>query len=226
MSSNQIVARGLAALFVLACLGAFVPRTPVHAQTTETRYFEETEHNVSGEFLRFFDAYGGRAIFGYPLTRVLTEKGRQVQYFQRARMELDPSQPAGQRVALGKLGVELGYTQPPLSLSHHGRSTIPPPSTGGTHSPPPSMGGTHSPPLPRRGGKGRVTQDRAVPLVPSPQPVLSRVEGPSPCALTPTLSRNGRARLRYRLSAAGERETRRIAASCTMARCLQNPRAF
>jgi hypothetical protein len=88
-----------------------------YAQTTDTRYFEETEHNVSGEFLRFYDAYGGRGIFGYPLTRVLVENGREVQYFQRARMELHPDKPAGERVQLGNLGVELGYTQPPVPLS-------------------------------------------------------------------------------------------------------------
>jgi len=90
---------------------------PSYAQDTDTRYFEETEHNVSGEFLRFYDAYGGRAIFGYPLTRVLTENGHQVQYFQRARMELHPDRPEGERVRLGNLGVELGYTQPPISLA-------------------------------------------------------------------------------------------------------------
>jgi hypothetical protein len=104
----------LRTLAFLAC--ALTPLAPLaYAQTTETRYFEETEHNVSGDFLRFYDAYGGRAIFGYPLTRVLIENGRQVQYFQRARMELAPEQPIAQRVQLGALGVELGYTQPPIS---------------------------------------------------------------------------------------------------------------
>jgi hypothetical protein len=55
-------------------------------------------------------------MFGYPLTRAFLEDGRQVQYFQRARMELVPDQDSGQRVQLGALGVELGYTQPPISL--------------------------------------------------------------------------------------------------------------
>ena len=128
-------ARGLLALGVLCTIVCALPPLS-SAQTTETRYFEETEHNVSGEFLRFFDAYGGRAIFGYPLTRVLIEDGREVQYFQRARMVLDPDLPAGERVFLGDLGVELGYTQPPISLAQ-----IPPtghpdkrffPSTGHT----------------------------------------------------------------------------------------------
>jgi hypothetical protein len=125
---------GVLGALTCALVCALPPQS--YAQTTDTRYFEETEHNVSGDFLRFYDAYGGRAIFGYPLTRVLVEDGREVQYFQRARMELDPTKPAGQRVQLGDLGVELGYTQPPVSLAQ-----IPPtghpdkrffPSTGHT----------------------------------------------------------------------------------------------
>ena len=96
MRSNRARTWGQIALCVLGLLvSTLVPLS--HAQTTDTRYFEETEHNVSGEFLRFFDAYGGRTIFGYPLTRVLIENGRQVQYFQRARMELHPDKPAGER---------------------------------------------------------------------------------------------------------------------------------
>ena len=75
MGSNRMGARGLVLLGMLGVL--FCALSPLSlAQTTDTRYFEETEHNVSGEFLRFYDAYGGRAIFGYPLTRVLTENGR------------------------------------------------------------------------------------------------------------------------------------------------------
>lgn len=116
--------RGLLTLGVLGLLlCALAPLT--YAQTTDTRYFQETGHNVSGEFLRFYDAYGGRAIFGYPLTRVLVEKGREVQYFQRARMELHPDRPEGQRVQLGDLGVELGYTQPPIPPDQIPRSEHP-----------------------------------------------------------------------------------------------------
>jgi len=69
-----------------------LPALWVFAQQ-DARYFEETGHTVRGEFLRFYERYGGRAIFGYPLTRVLVEDGRQVQYFQRARMELYPDKP-------------------------------------------------------------------------------------------------------------------------------------
>ncbi|HEX2325896.1 MAG TPA: SpoIID/LytB domain-containing protein, partial [Chloroflexota bacterium] len=53
----------------------------------DTRYFSETGHNVSGPFLRFFEARGGLDLFGYPRTEELVEDGKRVQYFQRARFE-------------------------------------------------------------------------------------------------------------------------------------------
>jgi hypothetical protein len=33
-----------------------------------SRYFNETGHSVEGEFLTFFDTYGGLEIFGYPIS--------------------------------------------------------------------------------------------------------------------------------------------------------------
>jgi hypothetical protein len=106
---------------VLACIligmGA-VPFMLACAQVEEVRYFEETGHNVSGEFLRFYQENGGRAIFGYPLTSALDEKGLRVQYFQRARLELYFDASGTRRVQLGPLGLELGYRQPPLTPPH------------------------------------------------------------------------------------------------------------
>ncbi len=52
------------------------------------RYFSETGHHVTGNFLTFFDARGGVEIFGYPRTEAFNEDGLTVQYFQRARFEL------------------------------------------------------------------------------------------------------------------------------------------
>jgi hypothetical protein len=100
----------ICALIVLSAL----PASLVSAQEEESRYFEESGHNVSGEFLRFYDQYGGRVIFGYPLTRQFEENGRQVQYFQRVRMELHGETPREQRIELGLLGDELGYRQSPI----------------------------------------------------------------------------------------------------------------
>lgn len=55
-------------------------------------------------FLSFFDAYGGIAQFGYPISGIEYHDGRMVQYFQRARFEWHPELPAGSRVTLTELG--------------------------------------------------------------------------------------------------------------------------
>lgn len=116
---ERVSVRWLAGL-VLVCaamaIGALPPNL-ARAQGEETRYFPETGHNVSGEFLRFYDENGGRAILGYPLTREFDEKGLRVQVFQRARLELVPESSESARVQLGPLGRELGYAQPPLPVA-------------------------------------------------------------------------------------------------------------
>jgi len=68
------------------------------------RYFSEYRKSVCYEFLDFFNAHGGVAQFGYPLTNFALEDGWIVQYFQRARFEWHPEQPSGQKVRLTDLG--------------------------------------------------------------------------------------------------------------------------
>ncbi len=83
---------------------------PVSAQTSiDTEYFSQTGHNVSGEFLSFYKSNpNSEFMYGHPITEQFTSRdGKTVQYFQRARMELDPSQPEGQRVKLTLLGREM-----------------------------------------------------------------------------------------------------------------------
>jgi hypothetical protein len=122
------------ASWILVCAAIWMillPSGVARAQPEATRYFEETGHNVSGEFLRFYEANGERAIFGYPITREFSERGLQVQYFQRARLELYPESSESERIQLGALGRELDYGQPPLStdevqsLSHPDRRYYP-----------------------------------------------------------------------------------------------------
>jgi len=60
--------------------------------------------SVCYSFLDFFDAYGGEAAFGMPLSGFEFVNGRIVQYFQRARFEWYPEFPEGQKVALAELG--------------------------------------------------------------------------------------------------------------------------
>jgi hypothetical protein len=98
------------ALVAAALTGAL----SVQAQAPASQYFPQTGHTVQGDFLRFFNTRGGLEIFGYPLTEVFIENGRQVQYFQKARMEAHPENPDPRKVELGRLGTELGYAMPPI----------------------------------------------------------------------------------------------------------------
>lgn len=55
-------------------------------------------------FLTFYDAYGGIAQFGYPISEIEYHEGRMVQYFQKARFEWHPELPPGSQVTLTDLG--------------------------------------------------------------------------------------------------------------------------
>jgi len=81
------------ALIAAFCL-IFASWGSVQAQTPDSEYFAQTGHNVRGDFLRYYRSVSNPTlVFGYPLTEQFTSKdGRTVQYFQRARFELDPLQ--------------------------------------------------------------------------------------------------------------------------------------
>jgi dipeptidyl aminopeptidase/acylaminoacyl peptidase len=81
---------------------------PVEAQPG-ARYFAETGHNLDGRFRAYWEANGGLAQFGFPLTEIITETledGQQyeVQYFERARFEHHPANPELYQVLLGQFG--------------------------------------------------------------------------------------------------------------------------
>ncbi|MFO7169341.1 MAG: VanW family protein [Chloroflexota bacterium] len=80
------------------------------ATATGVTYVAETGHNLGGAFKKFYEANGGLAIFGLPLTEMFVEDGLWVQYFERARFELHH----GGVVALTRVGAELtnGRTEP------------------------------------------------------------------------------------------------------------------
>ena len=82
-----------------------------------TRCFTTTGHTISGNFLRYFEAMGGVKALGYPITEPLEQEGRQVQYFEYARLEDHPDDPGAPTVKLSMLGERLGRRQPPLSPS-------------------------------------------------------------------------------------------------------------
>jgi hypothetical protein len=77
---------------------------------TTTVYFPQTGHHLSNKtgFLDFWRAHGQLQIFGYPITEQMEEDGRQVQYFERVRMEHHPELAGTEwEVQLGLLGTEL-----------------------------------------------------------------------------------------------------------------------
>ncbi|MDQ2806394.1 MAG: hypothetical protein M3Z04_05675 [Chloroflexota bacterium] len=79
------------------------------------QWFPETGHLVRGPFRAFWQQYGGRAQFGYPIseefTQHLSDRDFTVQYFERSRLERPTGPSAVQDVTLGLLGLAL--YQPP-----------------------------------------------------------------------------------------------------------------
>ncbi|HEX5503053.1 MAG TPA: hypothetical protein VFW96_10555 [Thermomicrobiales bacterium] len=82
------------------------PPAPPRAGAT---YFAATGHNVAPDFLAYWQAHGGLAQFGYPLSEEIHErladgKVYTVQYFERARFERHPENPPPYDIELGQLG--------------------------------------------------------------------------------------------------------------------------
>ncbi|HUG14332.1 MAG TPA: polysaccharide deacetylase family protein [Thermomicrobiales bacterium] len=72
------------------------------------RHFPETGFTVSGNFLKYWNSFGGLPSFGYPISDVFMRDGKEMQYFERVRMELHPGVwPARYDVLLGRLGADL-----------------------------------------------------------------------------------------------------------------------
>jgi len=82
------------------------------AATAECVAFPGTGKSVCGSFLEYWEASGGLAQQGLPLTDAFSEtnqatgKTYTVQYFERARFELHPENALPQDVQLGLLGLE------------------------------------------------------------------------------------------------------------------------
>jgi len=64
-------------------------------------YFTETGHTVTYMFLRYFRAHGGIDVFGYPISEMLNENQKIVQYFQRLKLIWDPNTA---QMTVGNLG--------------------------------------------------------------------------------------------------------------------------
>ncbi len=77
------------------------------------RTFAQTGQTLGGRFLGYWEANGGLAVFGYPLTGEFVERSADdgrlytVQYFERQRFERHPEHAASPYdVLLGRVGVD------------------------------------------------------------------------------------------------------------------------
>jgi LPXTG-site transpeptidase (sortase) family protein len=83
---------------------------PINVAPPDATFFPETRHSLGGAFRDFWNANGGLATFGYPISEMFAETNAQdgqtymVQYLERARFELHPEAPPQYRVLLGHLG--------------------------------------------------------------------------------------------------------------------------
>ncbi len=97
--------------------GRNFPMVPPFDSTDQRAYFAQTGHSLSGWFLTYWRDHGGVNVFGFPISEEVTENGRLVQYFERARFEVVPdSSDPSSGVALGQIGrealVKLGWLAP------------------------------------------------------------------------------------------------------------------
>jgi C-terminal peptidase prc len=97
------------ALFV-ALQALWVPSTHQAGAQTDSRNFPQTGKTVTGAFLKYWDAHGGLAQQGYPISDEMQErsdtdgKNYKVQYFERAVFEAHPENKAPYDVLLSLLG--------------------------------------------------------------------------------------------------------------------------
>jgi hypothetical protein len=112
---------GLIFLLNLICLsfGVNAARADDTPPGDRTRFFSKTGYSVHGLFLDYWEAHGGEAAFGNPLTQEFEETEPQTgvvrlkQWFERARFELHPEfGGTPNQIQLGALGREALAAQP------------------------------------------------------------------------------------------------------------------
>ncbi len=100
---------------------------------SDSRYFAATGHMVSGKFLAYWNAHGGLAQQGYPISAPLQEvsdldgKTYTVQYFERAEFELHPENQPPNDVLLSQLGrfrLKQLYGDKPLANGQPGGNNL------------------------------------------------------------------------------------------------------
>ncbi len=113
----MINAKFLILIAVLISLTACNNHPVPKINLSESRFFAETGQTVQGDFLYFFEVYGGVNSLGYPLTSEMVADGWTVQYFEKGRLERHPENEAAYRVTVGWLGELLFRRCPPIPFN-------------------------------------------------------------------------------------------------------------
>jgi LPXTG-site transpeptidase (sortase) family protein len=96
-----------------------LPFQPVSAPADDSTFVTATRHTMRGAFRDFFNQFGGRAVFGDPISEEFQNLNLQnghiytVQYFERACFEYHPELPWPYNVSLIHLGRNYLATHPP-----------------------------------------------------------------------------------------------------------------
>src|SRR5215217_752252 len=97
------------ALPIVMLLASILTASATLAQTSQ-RCFAETGLCIEGRIREFWEQNGGLAVFGLPITpqqeQLVEGQPRQVQGFERNRLELHPESQRPYDVLLGRLGVD------------------------------------------------------------------------------------------------------------------------
>ena len=80
----------------------FLPSQPLNI--SDVQYFKETSHNLTHAFLSYWQNHEGLQVFGLPISEEFVENGKTVQYFERVRLEYNPTDKS---VSIGTLGREM-----------------------------------------------------------------------------------------------------------------------
>ena len=93
--TSRVVTGRVGSEYAEALWKRFAPAPP-HKPIAGEQLFESTGHTTRGVFLSFWKGAGGLDFFGAPISEISWElvggSRRQVQYFERARLERDPEQ--------------------------------------------------------------------------------------------------------------------------------------
>jgi lipoprotein-anchoring transpeptidase ErfK/SrfK len=174
--ASQIRAGRVAAEYAETLFRSFAPAPP-RRSTTGEQVFATTGHTLRGSFLAFWQANGGEELFGAPISETLwemTEHGqRQVQYFERARLERDSSMAATpDEIQVGELGRALALLRglDTTRLENVGFESYGPPEPSAAFVPPPTPTPLPPPPPPT----ARPVQSNAAPAKPAAKPAAAR----------------------------------------------------